>query len=378
MRKEEDDYKRGSEAQRAKIDVARNQREEFIRKEMEKEFGIGADFGASEDDDLNDDFDEENDLPPPDPDGEAELNAIREMRDKKLHKICRDHDGAFGMLFTIFQFARTDEDYALFLRVWDQVPHKHQVSFGKEFSAQTGSSIKKFIDELREQVTHNSSADSEGRGDQNEEHDGFSDDFIGARSSRKTSSKKLSPEEREGIKLLYHKLVRHLHPDLQADGRGQSHWQKKIWNRVQNANRALNKRELEKLFRLILIRSRNLNDLTLSEIKDSQAWLKEELDELSREARDLKKLPAWGFSRLKDYSGLKRKLEKPFEIELRQIQEMINELREQHSFLEMMGRASPARRPYKARKRRRPKTRAPTQQTRRPSDEVHGQTSFFG
>ena len=170
--------------------------------------------------------------------------------------------------------------------------------------------------------------------------------------------------------------MRHLHPDLQADGRGQTHWQKKIWNRVQNAKLSLNKRELEKLFRLVMIRSRNLNELTLSEIKESQSWLKIELDELSREARDLKKLPAWGFSRLKDYTVLKRKLEKPFEVELGQIQEMIDELKEQHSFLEMMGRANPDPQRKRSRKRPRPKSRVAPSRVSRSSDEA-SQTSFF-
>ena len=245
LRKEEDEYARGNEAQRIKIEEARKQREEFIRREMEKEFGFGADFDDNEDEDddndLGNDFEDEESLPPPDPRGQAELNTIRQMRDKKLHQICRDHDGAFGILFTIFQFARADEDYALFLRVWDQVPHKHQVSFGKEFSAQTGDSIKKFIDELRQHLAQKSSTHSERSDDHDGEHDGFNDDFVGGRSSHKSASKKLKPEEREGIKLLYHKLVRHLHPDLQADGRGQTHWQKKIWNRVQNAKLSLNR-----------------------------------------------------------------------------------------------------------------------------------------
>lgn len=160
----------------------------------------------------------------------------------------------------------------------------------------------------------------------------------------------------EALKFAYRKLVRRLHPDLQEGQQGLSHWQKKMWDRVQSAYRDQDRSALEKLLKLVQIRNRELNDITVSEIRESQHWLKDELQRMGREARGLKSLPAWGFSRRKSYAPLQRKLERQVRRELETIDATINELAEQHRFLELLGVTESQRRP-RARTRRRSRAR---------------------
>jgi hypothetical protein len=267
---------------------------------------------------------------------QAELNKIRELSDKKIHKICKQQEGAFEFLWLVLTLARTPEDQALIVRVWDLVPNKHQVSFAKEFSKRSGLSLTKMIEEIRAYLEAQKTMDEEA--------------FVDSRSQNHQASKK-SGSETELVKLIYRKLVRHLHPDLQSEATGPQHWQSKIWHRVQTAYQKQDRRSLEKLYRLVLIRARHLNDLSVSEILESQSWLKEELESLNQEAQGLKSLPAWGFSKRKDYSALKRKLAKPLQAELEEITDKIDELKEQHAYLELVGVA------HLHEQRRRPKNR---------------------
>ena len=344
LQREEELYETGSEKERSEIDALRLKRDEFIRQKIAEEYG--SDF--SENEDLDEEKEEKEDA-----EDSPELDMIRAMSEEKILKLCSDRGGAFAILSVLLGNARSPEDYALLLRVWDMTLEKHRLSFAKEYTKQTGKSLRKLIEETREFIFETSSAAEEP----DEEEDLLDDDFIRSGPSlHHFAKKKMTGEDLEGIKLLYRKLVRQLHPDLQSSAL--DHWQKKMWDRVQTANRHLDRRQLEKLLRLVLIRNRSLNELSISEILESKIWLKEEFDNLSSEAHGLKKLPAWGFSRRKDYISLKRKLAKPIADQLFQLQVRIEEMKRRFSGFEKINRSQEeqrsqsSRRPNRRRKRR--------------------------
>ncbi|NJL24006.1 MAG: hypothetical protein HC902_01665 [Calothrix sp. SM1_5_4] len=78
------------------------------------------------------------------------------------------------------------------------------------------------------------------------------------------------------IKILYRKLVRKLHPDANANENEKTRtWKDKLWLQVQSSYRAGNVSALQKHYSLALLRDRDLNSLTISEINASQDWLNE-------------------------------------------------------------------------------------------------------
>ena len=148
------------------------------------------------------------------------------------------------------------------------------------------------------------------------------------------SGRKLGPEQLEALKLLYRKLVRKLHPDLQGHDNELSAWHKKIWDRVQSAYKTSDRAELEKIYKLVLIRGRDLNDLSLGEIRESSRWLGDELKRMENEVKGLKRLPAWGFSRKKDLKSLERKVAKDLAREHDERFDRVSELAHQQQALE--------------------------------------------
>ena len=347
LKQEEERYIIGTEQEKAEIEKLRLKRDLYIRREIEAEFG----YDTSPDfDDLEDD--EEDD---PKKEEAPELKMIREMSDQKLLKLCRDRGGAFALLSMCLNYAKVPEDYTLLLKVWDATPPQYQLAFAKEYTRETGKSLPHFIEEIRDYLEGISKPEPD---EEEIDESLFDEDFI--RSSPppppRRSVKKTSGEEVEALKLLYRKLVRQLHPDLR--GNNLTVWQKKMWERVQNANRRQDKKLLEKLFRMVLIRNQSLNDLTVSEILESRVWLKEEFENLSQEAHGLKKQPAWGFSRRKEYASLKKKLGKPFVDQLSELSLRVGDLKDQHQALEKMSQSRGAE-PNQRRKRSNRRKKSP-------------------
>jgi hypothetical protein len=370
LRLEEESYVRGSEADRQKITDERKRRDDFIRAEVERQFAQEAEDDFA--DDTDDLFTSSHSRPERSDEEIEELRIISEMTDKKIHKLCRSQDAAMTLLMTTLGLARSIEDYRLFLRVWDLTPSKFQNQFAREFSRETGISFRSMLEEIREGVA--SFADDRGAENSLDEEDfsQFNEQFI--KSGSRNRQTQLSPGEVEAFKLIYRKLVRKLHPDLQDNE--VSHWQKKLWDRAQQAHRRQDRTELERLYQLVLIRNQELSELRVAEILESQSWLEEELDRMQMETKGLKKLPAWGFSRKKDQTAVKRKLQKEFTQSRKAIEEQIFDIKNQHDFLEMLFKTSPRQRPARKKKgSRRHSANKAAGRRKRPTTDV--QDSFF-
>jgi hypothetical protein len=343
LRKEELNYKNGSEIERIKIDEIRRQREKFIMEEMEREFGESddAEYGFDVEDTTDDENDDENiDSPNPSRTDKDErlFQELNRLSDKKLSKICKSFDEARLLLSQAFDLIRSNSDVKLILRIWDSCSAGMQDRLSKDFRKSTGASLNATMEEMR---TFNDPAEADENFDEDDskqESEDFGEHFIGA--SQKNRKKAPSAESFELIKLTYRKLVRALHPDLQTDEKvskdQQTHWQKKLWFQVQSAYQAQDLATLERLMTLVLVRERRLNDLRLSEIKKSSDLLLSHIAFMESDIKKLKSLPAWGFSRKKDSSALERKIGKEVETERADIQERIDELTCYHEHLTLI------------------------------------------
>ena len=370
--KEEELYLRGSNEDKARIEKLRFDRDAFIQRAIENEYASERSGRADSDDPFDGEGDNDLDTPRSQAD-DAELQAVKNMTDKKIRKICLEKDGTYALLAMILTLSENLEDYALLIRVWDIVPQKHQISFARKFTEETGTPLKKIIEQIRADLKE-SKAGTQKSLDHEEDRASygghFDDHFIGDRSGRKHRT---SGEELERCKLFYRKLVRRLHPDLQVDEKSQLPWQKHIWHRVQHAYRAQDTQGLEKLYRLVMIRMRELNEITMGEILESQRWLEDEIEDLNQGAAGMKKLPAWGFARRKTFEPVRKKVERSFRLEQEQMKDRIWDLESQHRYLLAMAKIQAAE---DLKKQKRSKKighkKAPANKTTNPS-----QKSFF-
>lgn len=332
FRDEDEFYKTGSPEDKRRIEEERKRRDEFILSEVEKE----NEFDEFDDFDHDDYFDDD-DGPsiPPRTDEEEELfHSISQLTDKKLRKILKDRDAGMELLIQVSGLMRSIKDYALFFRVWDLAPKKLQTEFSRFFSETNGVSLKSVMEEMRAalEALKEFEIDEEDWEDENRDEEPEFEESFAWSTERPNASGRLSPEELEEIKLIYRKLVRKLHPDLQKTS-DKAEWLKTMWLRVQDAYQTLDRKALETLQRLVDLRLRNLNSLSLSEILESQFWLEEELYRLESEIKGLKRSPAWGFSRKRSYEALKKKLARELAREHDQIASQIEDLRAQHEWL---------------------------------------------
>jgi len=348
MKDEEKAYAAGAQEVKRRIEREREVRDKYIREEIEREFGFSGDediFGDHFDSELEDE--EELTYPSRSPEQELFMERFSEMPEKKIHKICKDQDSAFELLALVLDLGPGIEVTKLFLRIWDQVPHKHQTQFARDFSQQTKTSLAALIEEMRKTVALGEMTGDDGDDDGND--DEMDERFFDSSEAR-FETPKLNPFEIEKLKLIYRKLVRRLHPDMQGlvGGRFQTRWQKKVWDDAQLAHKRLDVFELERLYRYTLLRQNELHDLTISEIRESQNWLQLEILKLEFEAKKLRKLPAWGFSRKKSLVSLTKRIKNGFDRDLDHIEGQLNELKEQHMYLEMRSlQTEPTRRKSK-------------------------------
>jgi hypothetical protein len=343
VKEEQEAYENGDERERQSIDCTRRERDDFIRAEMAKQFAQeGFDHDPMFDDEDPEEPDEEDFIGQKDSRGrtsyqEELFNHVKDLTDEKLREFCKKKQIAFDLL-SIALMAETAAEFPVFFRVWSFTPNRLKDEFSRQFASTARVSLEEVMDDMRAEMQGPSSRDSQYAKQYAKEEaaDGnaFSRGFIG---SKNEGEKILSPgEELERLKLIYRKLVRRLHPDLQdpaLDGK-QSVWQKKIWDRAQTAYQNGRLEQIERLYKLTLLRQKQVNDLTLSEIYQSETWLKAERDRLELETYRLKRLPAWGFSRKKSFGSLEKKVRKELEQEIAPLLGELEYLREEHELLQ--------------------------------------------
>jgi hypothetical protein len=292
LREEERIYQSANSEQRREIEEDRRLREQFICSQTQRNERPSS---------ASPDLDEE-DL--------EEVDLLNELDDEELEEWCASSQTAFFLLGKTLRAANYSKDFELFFRLWEATHSKIQRDFARQFEKQHGYSLMEALGQMRERFCVESDSNS--------------------------------GEREEALKLQYRQLVRKLHPDVHESANGVANevWRKKMWEQVQEAYQRQDLQELNRLFHLVLLRTRDLEQLRLSELHLSRRWISDEIERMSDLTKRLRRKPAWGFSRRKNFEPIKRKIERDLRKARRDLENQVIELRVHHAHLERLGRES--------------------------------------
>lgn len=288
LREEQRIYAAASLEERRRIDEDRLLREQFIRSQVQGEERREASL-------------DEEDL--------EEVEILNELDADELEEWCASSQTAFLLLGKALRVASCTQDFELFFRLWEATHPKIQRDFARRFEKQHDYSLTEALERMRERLG--------GDG-----------------------------ERKEALKLQYRQLVRKLHPDLHEPSSRPADeiWRKKMWGQVQDAYEREDLKELNRLFHLVLLRTRDLQQLRLSELHLSRRWVSDEIELLAEQMKRLRRRPAWGFSRRKNFEPIKRKIERDLRKLRRDLENQVVEMRVHQTRLERLGRESLGRR----------------------------------
>ena len=401
LKNEEDFYRTATADERVRIDRERVARDLFLREMIEKE---------------NEKQRKRHERAAKKERAETEsadqlFNEADALSEEEIEARLRNRAHAMDWLVSLLGGARTVSHLLVWQKIWSAVPGALKNEFKRFMVHAHGVDIERVLDDVENLLADHEVRESKSRklsraeleeqaelrkakrsgddvldGAMNDSmNDSMSDSNDDSRidgdledSENPHAAKQRGPQSRgerdELIKIIYRKLVRRLHPDL--NGTSQKEvvaWQKTIWHRVQKAHESFDLSSLERLYRMVLVRSRDLSEVTMGEILESHSWLQKEISELNSEVSANKQAPAWGFSRRKNYDALQRKVEKTILGDLHLIDSELREMQEQFQMLEALAsgeiemersgltrsRSSGRnRRPPSAEAQRRPKSRA--------------------
>lgn len=165
-------------------------------------------------------------------------------------------------------------------------------------------------------------------------------------------------DDDDHMKLVYRRLVRLLHPDMQGlqTDLAEARWQKRIWHLSQLARQRGDVAELDALYKVSLLRQMELSELTISDAHDIIAWLKRETDRVEEELCGYKTQAAWEFSLIGEHPGLEQRVIHEFQHERRFLEQELKDIRGQHAYLEVLSLTETPSPPARMKRRReRPK-----------------------
>jgi hypothetical protein len=249
------------------------------------------------------------------PEDESAFVMIRAMDMNKIRQICADGDAVIWLLSTTLELSRTPAEDRVFLKIWDSVSIEIQTKFVGILSLD-GVCVTRVVERMRDSIA----------------------DLDSAAKSAKFGRVRLPAVQDEKFKNYYRKLARLLHPDLKETETWP--WQRKMWERVQLAYREQNAEAIEQLLVFVLLRQRELKQLTFGEIKDAQAWLQDELHLLELVGDGLKRQPAWGFSKRKTVLALKKKTKIQLDHQIAKLEAELSVVNEHIALLDAMESAA--------------------------------------
>jgi hypothetical protein len=352
LKEEEKRYQTGPEEQRTTIDKLRKERLEFAQKALEEE------LSASFDEDYDsEDFDSPLG-------GEPDLSVLSKVETKLYNhlkssspeQLRKEFSGSDGILLAMnaMGLSSLTADHSLFIKIWDSLPPKTRRAVSENFESDTGAVMEEFISELRMALSGEPSDEASKETDS----DNLDSEFIQVRQSRSVD---LSEREERDLKFIFRKLVRLIHPDSQDPNLSQNlkSWYNKVWQRVQEAYKSKDLHQLKRLEITAMVRLKELNSLTVDEIKASAEWLEEELAELRSRLKSLEKHPAWKFSTKRSYEPLIKKIRKDFQMNLAPILKDIEELKNIHNFYEQASKETSESKRFKSSKKRTSRKKRP-------------------
>lgn len=320
LKDEERNFQDGDADIRARIESSRQARADKLRAMRARE---EADYWGDEED--GEKTSSESDSGEKDPLRSRErtfYDAVNAASQSDIRDISRSYE-AISFLTEVFNTCTKLRDYGLFLRVWSMTSKKNQKEFIRVFEEDTGDSFAAVFRMLEE--AHQKKEKGEG--------------------TKPDVTANAQAERTELVKLLYRKLARLLHPDLQGAELSGDHqyWLERNWNRLQTSYRRQDLRDLQRLEVIVLLRNQALDQLTIAELSDGLGYLNEDFLQLRRESEDLRKHPAWNFSRKKNHKALEAKLSKQLNEEARELKESLREMRAEEALLDLLSQEQPKR-----------------------------------
>lgn len=375
---EEAAYQKGTDQERKTIEERRQQRREFAQKAMEEEFEYSWDGEERWDEDWDGDDDEPEDLPRNEPDLSSLTKSetktyhfLKSSSPEQLQKYFSQQEDSELLAFEAMGISSKADDQLLFLNVWKALPRKIQQVLSKDFKRTTGQRLEDVMQNL--EFLNDLQASMEDSFNEELDEENWNGDFYQI-PQRKAAT--LSALEEESLKNTYRKLARVIHPDSHDPNLNKQlkNWYNKMWLRVQEAYQGKDLLLLQRLETLTTLRLKKLNSLTMDEIKASTQWLEDELSAMQRVLKDLKKHPAWGFSRKRSYDSLITKIRKDFAESLAPILGDIQELKFLHKNLQKPLRKTRRSSPKKS---SRGKPRKPKSKPKSKPKDDRSQMSFF-
>lgn len=369
MQEEQHRFKSGTPAEREKIKQDREKRNAFIEADSNPKYDEESSFGQDDSDPETEALDAifqqlESTLLSLDHEilstSEQRLQRIAELNPETLELAMQDQQTSFLLFHLGITWGELKHDYFFFLQIWRLFSTVQKTYFADVYEFVSGQSVRQLLLRIGKKSdlnyeSENSDDKHDAGGDSSDEDIYFDDEFLKSGQTKKKLKSKMDPLEDEKIKQLYRKLVRKLHPDAQGPETVES-WMKRFWQRVQDAYKSKDAETLERLFKLTLLRTNSLNQLTFDEIGQAKSWLQKDLAGLQNEKSQLKRSMAWGFTDLKDFKALSRKIRKEFEATRNSILSEIQKVKNQHQVLQAMAfnenRGSGKKRKMKMRNRK--------------------------
>lgn len=316
LRREAENFKNADELTKEKIRQIRQARDEFIQNEQKV-------------DELDDEFSEDSE-DSNDEELKEKIEQFQGLSDEDIHHIYESEFDGVEFLVEFFEVTMETKDPSYFLRAWDLSPKSLQNLF-KRYSKEMGvKDFEHLLKFMRANLKENGTTSEEKK-------DGDDQTFVF--SPEKQEKKE---EQTETLKLIYRQLVRRLHPDLWQH-QGLKEEQRKtqilfqsLWGRVQKAYQSNNFMEMKKLKILVALKQKDLNTLSIDEIKSGVHIFKEELMTLEEQVRFFKKHPWWNFSKKRETKSLEKKIAKEFQNQLVDLETQIYDLHVTHNIMEMM------------------------------------------
>jgi hypothetical protein len=143
------------------------------------------------------------------------------------------------------------------------------------------------------------------------------------------------------IKKLYRELARKLHPDYQKEN---NPFYNELWNDVQKAYQDQDLEKLETLLALSNIHSGDFSfEISISDLIKVQQEYKNQLKSLRSEIKKYKKNIQWGFSKITNYSPIKKSIEQELRDKLKEIKNDIFNFKGYLETFEIMATKKPMR-----------------------------------
>ncbi len=329
------------ESVKKKIEEQRQSRIRHAQRQMENE--LHEDFGFHADDFNDEGEDLFSELKNADKEFEISdeqrdfVNDVMEMTDSEVRENFSDYESQHMLLAAGVVHYLTTKESNLLRKVWSLIPGKARRLIAQNLGFEMEIDIFSLVNELNNESI---SAEDEEQGFEESENRSY-------KAKQKETACKVNADEEFKLKSIYRQLARALHPDAYVGENKKPSWVERMWLQSTEAVKQNNLSHLERLWTLYLVRSKNLNSVSISEVDEMGQDLTEELKMVTRQEKKCKTHAAWGFAKSENRDKVYQASVKELNSRLAGVNSEINELKNYHHRLGQHFRQGPKRKTSK-------------------------------